>query len=307
MLPRSTCTTCGTHKLFDSSKSTTFSAKPGTRSNPLFSTGADSIPFKTPEGASGLSVHDTITLGPFTSKSQSFILCDKYADALDTMPIDGIMGLGPRSTSTATKPFYWNLYDEGQLDSAVFSFYTPPGDLYGAELTLGGIDTTKYTGEIQYTAFSGGGFNLRQQGVYIGSTLLADSAATAILDTGTAFMQTPDYATAKKLYAAISPKITQIDSAGAWGAACDTLDSVAPDITFRLGPAGKAINLTIPKASFNLGEYPGQPGICQALFNNPLSSFGGAWLVGSPLLKQYYTVWDAINLEIGWATLAPAA
>ncbi|KAI1877381.1 hypothetical protein JX265_003389 [Neoarthrinium moseri] len=299
----STCTTCGDKKLFDSSKSKSFSNKPGTRRQALFSTGADSIPFTVPEGASGLVVHDKVALGDLSVASQQFLLCDKYAAALDVMPIDGIMGMGPPS-SGSEKAWYWNLYADGQLDAPVFSFYTPPGDINGGELTLGGIDDTKFVGKLNYTAFSGGGFTLAQSSILINGKALTGTSAkgSAILDTGTAFMQTPSYAVAKALYAQISSKITQIDSAGAWGAECDVLDQVAPDLTFVLGPSGSALKLTIPKSSFNLGEYPGQPGICQALFNNPLSNFG-AWLVGSPLLKQYYTAWDGVNKRIGWGQL----
>lgn len=219
LLPRSTCTTCADKTLFDSSKSTTFSNKPGTRQNPLFSTGADSIPFTVPEGASGLTVHDKIALGDFVVASQEFVLCDKYAAALDVMPIDGIMGLGPLSSGTE-KSWYWNLYAQGVLDSAVFSFYTPAGDLEGGELTLGGIDETKYEGSLNYTTFSGSGFTLAQSSILINGKAFTGTSAqgAAILDTGTAFMQTPSYAVAKQLYAQISPKITQIDKAGAWGA-----------------------------------------------------------------------------------------
>ncbi|KAK6088720.1 hypothetical protein SCUP234_00600 [Seiridium cupressi] len=303
LIPRSTCTTCADKTLFDSSKSTTFSNKPGTRRQELFSTGADSIPFSVAEGASGVVVHDKVAIGDLIVDSQEMLLCDKFAAALDVMPIDGIMGLGPPSTGT-DKSWYWNLYANGLLDSPVFSFYTPAGEIEGGELTLGGIDETKYVGTLNYTAFSSGGFNLAQSSILINGKAFTGTSAkgTAILDTGTAFMQTPSYAVAKQLYAQISSKITQIDSAGAWGAECSVLDSVAPDLTFVLGPTASALKLTIPKSSFNLGEYPGQPGICQALFNNPLSPFG-AWLVGSPLLKQYYTAWDGVNKRIGWGQL----
>lgn len=59
-------------------------------------------------------------------------------------------------------------------------------------------------------------------------------------------MQTPNYQTAKKLYAAIPPNITQIDKAGAWGASCEEIDALAPKFTFTFGPVGDALNLTIP-------------------------------------------------------------
>lgn len=218
--------------------------------------------------------------------------------------------------------WYWHLVDSGQLDSPYYSFYLPAGDIDGGEVTLGGIDETKYEGDLTWTgcdkvatkAF--GAYILDQTAIYSDGDLLTNGTAAmptgwAILDTGTAFMQTPDYATAANIYAQISANITQIDPAGAWGAPCDELDAVAPDLTFTLGKAAQAVNVTIPRASFNLGEYPGQPGICQALFNNPSAGIGSSWflgdnaewLVGSPLLKQYYTVWDGQGLEIGWGQL----
>lgn len=329
LLPRTGCTTCATPKLFDSSKSSTFSPLPGTRHQVTFSTGITPAPLTAPQSASCLQTHDTITLGALTSKDQSFLLCDKYpdtfnvTDALDGMPIDGIMGLGPRSTSKTNKSFFWNLYDQGQLDSAVFSFWIPFDDVYlnDTQLTLGGIDHTRYFGPMNYTAFErpgegrgggggGGGsddFIITLSSISLDGKVFSITPTSAILDLGSPFIQTPDFATAQKLYAAISPLITQIDPAGAWGAPCNVLFTVWTDMTFRLGPEGTAQDLTIPRGFLNLNEYPGMPGICQALFTHPPvhSSGNNSWVIGSPLLKQYYTVWDPINMEIGWAQPFP--
>lgn len=333
-----------------------------------FSTGADSQPLAEPQGATGYVVTDTLSWGDdnvnLTVTNQTFVLCDTMAEILDVMPIDGIMGstfcflpppphsqlrtvTGPtRLTCIITKKkvsikglsasssWYWHLVADGQLDSPYYSFYIPPGDITGGEVTLGGIDETKYTGDLTWTncptlvteTFES--YVLDQYAIYANGVLLTNGTTSsssstpmpegwAILDTGTAFMQTPDYETAKNMYAQISPNITQIDAAGAWGAPCAELEAVAPDLTFTLGGAAGAtassgaLNVTIPKASFNLGEYPGLDGICQALFNNPSDGIGGSWfldgtaywLVGSPLLKQYYTVWDGQGLKIGWAQI----
>lgn len=94
----SSCTTCGSKNLFNPDLSSTYLATPGTFENYLFSTGADSIPFSENEGATGHLVQDTITWGDLKVENQSFVLCATMAEALDVMPIDGIMG----STSLAT-------------------------------------------------------------------------------------------------------------------------------------------------------------------------------------------------------------
>lgn len=242
------------------------------------------------------------------------------ADALDVMPIDGIMGMSLPESGTS---WFWNLVDSGQLDSPQVGFYIPPGDINGGEVTLGGYDDTKFEGDLIWTDAPAvyskvfGSYVLDQYAMYSNGTLLNNgttmfATGLAILDTGSAFIQTPDYESAANIYAQISPNITQIDPAGAWGAPCDELESVAPDLTFTLGSSSLAVNVTIPKEYFNLGEYPGLTGICQALFNNPSAGIGSSWffgnkaewLIGSPLLDKYYTVWDGENLQVGWGQLA---
>ncbi|KAH8657972.1 aspartic peptidase domain-containing protein [Xylariales sp. PMI_506] len=324
LIPESNCTTCGTHTLFDPSKSSTY--------EPLyepfdieFATGADSIPFTVPEGASGWFITDTVAIGDFVVENQVILLADVYAAALDDMPIDGILGIGIPPDDLS---WYWNLYNSGQLDSPKFSFYIPAGEENGAEITLGGIDDTKYTGEIEYLAVdadasnSQGGFVYDTPSIFLNGQPFTNTSTSgqgfstvySYLDTGTAFIEIADFATTQNIYAQISPEITQIDPAGAWGAPCDKLNAVAPDITFTLtsGDSGTGqLNVTLPKEYFNLGEYPGQPGICQAVFNNPLPDVSiptdgpQLWVIGSPLIKAYYTVWDGIDLEVGWAKPVP--
>ncbi|KAK8045840.1 aspartic peptidase domain-containing protein [Apiospora saccharicola] len=329
LLPQSNCTSCGTHRLFNPANSSSFRAWPDTPINPLFATGADSIPFTQPEGA---TCH-TVAIGDLSVPDQQLLLCDSYASVLDDQPIDGIIGLGvPSDDDSEVRPWFWNLFESGQLPSATFSFYTPAGSLDGAELTLGGMDQSKYKGDLAWTILSQGQPGAPEGWVVDHQAMVITSESTdkdgtpknpiqihnapgdvgtlgwAVLDTGTAFIQTPDNATAARTYAQISPDITQIDPAGAWGAPCDSLNAMAPHITFTLGSGAWTANVTMPKSAFNLGEYPGKPGICQAVFNSGVPSFADdptpIWILGSPLLKAYYTVWDGTNSKVGWGELA---
>lgn len=88
----SNCTTCGSKSLFDPKLSSTYVDSPGTYENYLFSTGANSIPFSENEGATGYLVQDTLAWGDLKVENQSFVICSTMAEALDEMPIDGIMG-----------------------------------------------------------------------------------------------------------------------------------------------------------------------------------------------------------------------
>lgn len=329
-LPRNNCTTCPNLTLFDPNKSSTFSALPGTEANFTFATGADSVPLPQPERLRCRSVHDTVSLswGKLKVDGQHFALCDTYAgtpDKADKSPISGILGMGFQGPSVEETAWYWNLVEDGQLESPLFSLYIPPHDLAGGQVTLGGVDESKVEGNIAWTSLNVAAsrelrsYVIDQSAIYADGKLLGgdtfdDSPASApysyaILDTATAFIQTPNHAVAKAIYAEISPNITQIDRAGAWGTTCKLMASIAPDLTFSLGTGAEALNLTIPKTYFNLGEYPGQPGICQALFNNPTEDSTmfyngtGVWIAGSPLLDKYYTVWDGVGFHVGWGKL----
>lgn len=331
-LPQSNCTTCANLTLFDPDKSSTFSALPGTEANFTFATGADSIPLPRPEKLTCTHVHDAVSLswGKLKVDGQHFALCHTYAgtmawDKPDKSPISGILGMGIHDTSLNETPWFWNLVEDGQLGSPLFSLYTPPRDLAGGQVTLGGIDESKVEGNITWTSLNVAAtkdfrsYVIDQSAIYANGKMLSGNTSDgspafapfsyAILDTATAFIQTPRHAVTKGIYAKISPRITQINRSGAWGAPCTIIASISPDLTFALGTGAEALNVTIPKSSFNLGEYPGRPGICQALFNSPtdesemLYNGTGLWVVGSPLLDKYYTVWDGVGLRIGWGKL----
>lgn len=332
IIPSSNCSSCTNLTLFDPGKSSTFSSLPGTDEHPIFTSGVDSIPLAQPEAPQCKSVHDDVSLsfGQLKVNKQSITLCYTYTDALEKSTISGIMGMGIGDPSLNDNSWFSNLVDGRQVDSAVFSFYIPPGNLAGGQVTLGGVDESKVDGDIRWTNLSADAtpeiftYVLDQSAIYAGGKIIYSNstnggnstngseafASYALLDTGTAFMQAPDFDTAKSIYAQISPDITQIDPAGAWGAPCDKMDSIAPDLTFTLGTNDEALNLTIPSKYFNIGEYPGHPGICQALFNNPTKGNEmaldgvGVWIAGSPLLNKYYTVWDIASLRIGWGKLA---
>ncbi|KAJ5594213.1 uncharacterized protein N7459_000421 [Penicillium hispanicum] len=326
VLPAKDCTTCGHHARFDTSKSRSFSSLPGEEVVRQFSTGATTIPIATSETANCSVVTDTVALEGLEASRQMFALCHQYPQAFEDVPMDGILGMGVAPLSNdSILPTFWSWYYSGLLPEPVFSFYMIPSSTKGAEVTLGGIDHSKYTGPItsvglnkEISALSEA-FVMDLQTLYIngkqaltrgnyttgivGGKTAPFRAGLSALDTGTAFLQAPDQQSAADIYRQISPRIKQIDAAGAWGAPCSVLDAVAPVLTFTVGRESQSFNLTLPRSLFNLGEYPGKPGVCQAAFNNPVEPIQDpagnrpVWLLGSPLLKAYYTVWDGLNLE----------
>jgi len=78
--------------------------------------------------------------------------------------LSGIMGLGFASISAIqATPFWQTLLNEGALSSPVFSFYftryvdqDPMDTAPGGTLTLGGTDTSLYSGEIEFIGMPSG-------------------------------------------------------------------------------------------------------------------------------------------------------
>jgi hypothetical protein len=282
LIPGANCTTCGSHPLYNSSQSSTFRNTPGDEFDALFGTGGTTVPFTTPQGAHIREVTDRVCLEGLCAPDQDIFVADTYADALVMQPMDGILGLSIETPGNFS--FYWYLVHSGQLPAPEYSWYMEPGQRRGSQLTLGGTDRSKYRGEITYLdlnveisqAISSWVMDL--PAIYIDGKVVVNTTAPGnpplpfaemLLDGGTSFMGAPNYETARDLYAQISPLITQIDPAGAWGAPCDIIDGLAKDVTFLFGTPGQTqLNMTVPKEFFNAGPYPGLPGICQAIYNN---------------------------------------
>ncbi|KAF7550731.1 hypothetical protein G7Z17_g5499 [Cylindrodendrum hubeiense] len=330
VLPKKGCTTCSNYTLFDPSKSSTYSKKPGYEYDLKFGTGGNAQPLENGASLNGTIVRDTVTIGGLSIKDQTFLLCDSYDEVLGENPIglniDGIFGLSPPGSSVFSAEFnktfnttFWSLVSAGDLEP-LFSIHLNAGaDSASGELTLGGIDSSKYEGDITYVDFNetitglfgewfidNPTFYVNNESVKNSKTDEAFPGAVTLLDTGTAYIMTPDYQTAKDMYAAISPEIKQLDKLGVWGADCDVMEKLAPELTFTVGAGDNLVNLTMPKDAFNLGEHDAHPGKCQGVILNspePISDMASVWVLGGPVLKSYYTVWQGEKLQFGVAEL----
>lgn len=115
--------------------------------------------------------------------------------------VDGILGVGPViltqgtvSGSSSIPTFLDNLYSAGTISTEVLGVYFAPEsgsdeDDENGVLTLGGVDTTKYTGTLTYAAKSTTSPYSYYWGVSVTaikySTTSLATTANAIVDTGT--------------------------------------------------------------------------------------------------------------------------
>ncbi|KAF4620757.1 hypothetical protein D9613_000404 [Agrocybe pediades] len=289
------CTTCPQVK-FDSSKSSTF-VDGGRTSSITFATGVGVDPVIGANYKLTLrSGRDTVGVGGFSAPGVSLFLITAQTPKFNIDPFSGIQGMG-----ATAQGIFAALINQGL--PSLFSLYVTPQAVGKAELTLGGTDSTKFTGTPIFASLpsgSGNTWQLASPGISVNgkTTTVLNTARTIIFDSGTSNVLFSTN-TANAIYALISPDIKpNPNEAGTYGIACNRISSLPAviDITFT-SQSGKPFNLTIPSSELSVGPFASDPTLCQTLIN----AFDGLELVGGSLLKHYYSIWDVGGKRMGFA------
>ncbi|KAM3550718.1 hypothetical protein MY1884_008095 [Beauveria asiatica] len=253
---------------------------------------------------------DKVTFAGLTVKSQSI---GSASNAVGFDGVDGIFGLGPVDltqdtvSNAATVPtFLDNLYRQGSIPSEVLGVYFKPeagsdtNDNNG-ELTLGGVDSTKYTGALNYVPTLKSGNAAAYWGVSIasfnyGSTVLA-SGATGIVDTGTTLVYIPSAAYSKYLSASGGRTDPTTGLVSYTTKPTGNFSIKIGTVTYTLTPAQYLVP-TSQYGSFGLsaGKY------YSWIANGGTGSVNT--IIGQKFLENYYSVYDTTNARIGFATAA---
>jgi len=197
-----------------------------------------------------------------------------------------------------------NLYSQGSISTEVLGVYFKPesgadtNDANG-ELTLGGTDTTKYTGALTYFPTLKSGSAAPYWGISIasftyGTTTLA-SAATGIVDTGTTLIYIPTTAYNKFLSAAGGRTDSTTGLAVFTTKPTQNFGIKFGTTTYTLTPA----QYLVPTAQYSY--YGLSSGKYYAWINDGGSS-GVNTIIGQKFLENYYSVFDTTNARIGFAT-----
>jgi len=105
---------------------------------------------------------------------------------------DGILGFGfPEISVNHMPPFFQAALAAGVIKEAKFAFYLEKSGSTGGELSLGGVDSTKYTGDFTYTPITIKGYwQFDVSEVKVGDASFA-ATTKAIADTGTSLLAIP--------------------------------------------------------------------------------------------------------------------
>ncbi|THH27341.1 hypothetical protein EUX98_g6858 [Antrodiella citrinella] len=288
---------CANQHSFDPTKSSTFiDGGDDTVTTLVFGTGGGVTPVigdnteLTVRGA-----FDTVSVGGLTAKNVSFFTIINQTAIFAPDPYDGIQGL-----SSDAQGFLGGVIQEGL--PSLFSLLLTPDKVGHADLLLGGIDHTKFEGELTYASLPSPAFGewvLLSPGMKVNGEplIVANNSRFMIFDSGTSNMILPQ-SDAEAVYARISPDIKpNPDEPGTFGIACSKIPYLQAEITFTFtSQAGHPFDLTIPSSELSVGPFANNPSLCQTLINADEFT-----LLGASLLKHYYSVWDIGGQRMGFA------
>jgi len=261
---------------------------------------------------SGTEFTDTVVVGGLTITKQSI---GDGTRSTGFEGVDGIIGFGPVdltedtvSGSTTVPTVMNNLLSQGTITTQVLgvSFAPESGsdeDDTNGELTLGGTDSTKFTGAITFTPKTTAELYSDYWGITVteisfnGKSIGA--SASAIVDTGTTLIFIPTAAYNSFLSASGG---TTDDETGL--ASWTTL----PTANFAFTIGGVSFTLTPSQFTIPTAQYA-DFGLATGKFYGWIAAGGTEadelnFIIGQKFLENYYSVFDTTNNRVGFATSA---
>merc|ERR1712194_187848 len=286
-VPSKTCSNCKAEgRKYDATKSTTY-AKDGQSFALQYGTGS----------CTGFISQDSVGIGGQTITNFKFgEVTKEAADVFGAAPFDGILGMGPAKAAVDKVPMPMDqLVKQGKVQHNIFAFYLASGGKSGSTLTLGGTDSSFYSGDFTYVPVAKAAAILPYWLVSASAIKVAGASAVScnfltgcymVVDTGTSVLAGP-----------VNTVSTLTSKIGNVSADCSNVDKL-PTITISM--AGKDFDLGpdfyVLRMKDESGKEQCQLGIQGVNAGVPI------WILGDPFLLKYYTVWDAEANRVGFAT-----
>jgi len=283
---------CKTHDKYNSSASSTYVAN-GEKFEIQYGTGQ----------LSGFLSTDVVGVSSLQVKGQTF------AEAVSEPGItflaahfDGILGMGFQSISVDNVvTVFQNMWSQGLVQQNLFSFWlntSPSADPNGGEITFGGIDSSRYTGQITYVPLTNETYwmFIMDDMLLNGKSLGYCDHCSAIADSGTSLIAGPKKDMDdlnKQLGAIVSPTGT------ATFPNCSVI-STLPPVTFVLN--GQNFVLTAEQYVLEIvedGQASCVSGFAGLAFPAGMTPF---FILGDKFISNYYAIFDAGNSRVGFAT-----
>ncbi|GAA5896719.1 hypothetical protein JCM6882_005019 [Rhodosporidiobolus microsporus] len=239
---------------------------------------------------SGPVYTDVVTVAGLSAQEQHIGVIDQMGTDFGSTPIDGILGMAYESLSNINEPpFFQTLFAQGAVVRNLFSFTL--GDQSEGELYLGGMDQSKFQGELNFSPVTEQGYWMIQGDAGTGGTKTSTSASM-IVDTGTTLIIAPKTDAAHFF--------RQVPTARRWkngyyAYQCD--QQWTAEFTFN----GQVY--TVSSEYLNLGLTELNSSECVAAIAG--QDIGvNAWILGGVFLRNVYTTFSFEQNAVGFAPLA---
>jgi len=292
-VPSITCSlkdiACDLHNKYDHFNSSTYIAN-GTSFIIQYGSGGE---------ISGFLSIDDVNIGGLNIKNQKFaeIVVEKGVSWI-AAKFDGILGFAFQSISVDNvTPVWYNLIKQGLVKEQSFAFWlsSNPVGQNGGELTLGGVDPKRYTGQFTYAPLiSDTYWEFRMDDIRIGSNSLnfcKNNSCRAIADTGTSLIAGP-----YNDIVYLNERLGCIVFNGECIFTSCNLTANLPNIEIVV--SNKVFNLTPQQYILNDG------GLCISGFVGLQlpPQIGPLYILGDVFIRNYYTQFDFANKRVGFAT-----
>ena len=257
---------------------------------------------------SGEAGTDTVSLAGITVEAQGTGVVDTVQVQAVSDPMSGILGLAFESIASLGKPWWQAAFEQDAVSQKVFGFWlgrnaddpnAPTAEANGGEFTMGGIDSSRFSGEVNYIPLSGEDYwRIPVDRVAInGAAVSGMEGKQCAIDTGTSFIATTSEL-AKQFYAQVPGaqphSEPELRDRGYWEYDCSTDFSVS----FTFGGIAYDINA----ADFNLKGFTSSTTSCVgAIFELSLDTSAPVdFIVGDSFLKNVYSVYDYERKAVGF-------
>ncbi|KAL0627403.1 Pepsin A [Plecturocebus cupreus] len=277
---------CTNHNRFNPEDSSTYEATSETLSI-TYGTGS----------MTGILGYDTVQVGGISDTNQIFGLSETEPGSfLYYSPFDGILGLAyPSISSSGATPVFDNIWNQGLVSEDLFAVYLSGNDQSGSVVMFGGVDSSYYTGSLNWVPVSVEGYwEITVDSITMnGETIACSEGCQAIVDTGTSLLSGPTSPIANiQSYIGASE-----NSDGEMVVSCSAISSL-PDIVFTIN----GVQYPVPPSAYILKEDESCISGLQGM--NLPTAYGELWILGDVFIRQYFTVFDRANNQVGLAPVA---
>jgi len=292
-VPSTQCSSC-THTKYDHTKSSSY-VKNGTSFAIQYGSGA----------VSGFLSQDTVNMGGLDVKGQVFAEATKEpGSTFSKAKFDGILGMAwPSISVDGVTPVFEQMVNQGLVSQKMFAFWLSTNQNSGAnggELTLGGYDKTRFSGDLAWIPLSSESYwEFTATSMTLGGSSVT-SAMRVVADTGTSLLAGPT-ADVAKIASQLGATSNPFQPGIYMFSSCDKVASL-PD--FKLTANGHTFTLSGSEYVLEVSSIIGKACILGFMGIDIPAPRGPLWIMGDLFLSRYYSVFDWGNKQVGFAPSA---